>query len=63
MGEIKEKPNLQDRGFRYIYRDGCASGDEFLWVPPQLMLANDIDCTDMDVVEFEKFVSNIGGAK
>lgn len=47
--------NLRDAGFRYVYR---CSGD-FTWVHPAEVLSSDVDCTDMDDEEFERFVVSV----
>lgn len=41
---------LRGQGFRFVYRAGT-----YMWVHPVYFHDGDIDCTDMDDVEFEAF--------
>lgn len=44
---------LKDQGFRFVCRDG-----KFDWLHPADIKPGDIDCTDMDDVQFEEFVAS-----
>lgn len=47
--------NLQEQGYRYVYRPS-AHPECGIWIPPELMQPGDIDCTDMGELEFEEFL-------
>ena len=46
--------NLQQAGFRFVRRAA-----EFHWVHPLEVRADDLDCTDMDDVQFEQAVREV----
>lgn len=43
---------LKDQGHRFVFRRGV-----YAWMPRPCMEPGDIDCTDMDDLEFETFVA------
>lgn len=50
--------NLQDQGFRYIYRRS-AHPDCGIWIRPEFIKPGDVDCTDMSDDDFEAMVNTL----
>lgn len=47
--------NLQDQGYRYIYRHS-AHPDCGIWIRPEFIQPGDVDCTDMADDDFEALI-------
>jgi hypothetical protein len=46
-------------GFRFVYRPSGFAHSEFDWVHPLELREEDVDVTDLDDIEFERFVYSV----
>lgn len=50
--------NLQEQGFRYVYRRS-ARPDCGIWIQPEFVKPGDVDCTDMSDDDFDALLRTL----